>query len=95
MDVEVAPEAIEVLKRSLELAGLDPATHGVRLRTSRGLGGGTSIQVELAESPLAGEETVEVGGIKLFVDPEVLASVPDPLVTVEPQHETIVVRPRS
>lgn len=95
MELEVTPEAVEVLKRSLDLAGLDPATNGIRLRVARALGGGLQTQIELADAAATGEETVEAGGIKLFIAPEVFESVPDPVLAVEPQHETVVLRPRT
>lgn len=95
MDIEITDEAVEVLRRSLELGNVDTATGGVRLRTARGLGGGVDVQVELADGPLEGEDVVERGGIRVFVDPGLVDAVPDPIVTVEPQHELVVVRPRG
>jgi Fe-S cluster assembly iron-binding protein IscA len=94
MAIELTPEAAEVLKRSLELGGVG-AGGGIRLRAARALGGGVDVQVELAAGPEAGETTVERAGVRLFIDPEVLRAVPDPVVTLEPQHETVVVRPRG
>ena len=94
MSVQVTDEAIEVLRRSLELGRVDPSTGGgVRLRGARGLGGGVDIQVELASGPLDGEETIVQDGVTLYVDPSVTEAIPHALVAVEPQHETIVVRP--
>ena len=95
MNIEVTPEAGDVLKRSLELAGLDASKSGIRLRTVHGLGGGVQVQIEFAEEPLPDEETIDADGIRLFVTPEVLEAVPDPVLAVEPQHETVVLRPRS
>ncbi len=96
MEIEVTPEAVELLRRSLRLAGLgDRGEAGIRLRSAHGLGGGVEVQIELAEGPGGDEQTIEAGGIKLFVAPEIEEAVPDPVVTVEPQHETVVVRPRS
>ena len=95
MGIEVTEEAIEVLRRSIELGGLDPATGGIRLRAARGLGGGVDIQVELADSSTGDETTIEAGGIKIFVDPAVAEAIPDAIVTVEPQHEIVVVRPAT
>ncbi len=86
-------EAKVVLTRSLELAGIDPASGGIRLRTARVLGGGADVQVELADGPAEGEEVVEIEGLRLFVDPGLVEAVPDPVIAVEPQHETVVVRP--
>ena len=93
MTIEVTEEAVEVLRRSLELGGVDTTTGGVRLRAAHGLGGGVDIQVELADGPLEGEEEIEAGGVRVFVDPSVTEAVPDPVVTVEPQHDRVVVRP--
>ncbi len=93
MGVEVTDEAVEVLRRSLELGRVDPSTGGVRLRGARGLGGGFDVQVELAEGPLEGESVVSAGGVRLFVDPSVTEALPDAIVAVEPQLDTVVVRP--
>jgi Fe-S cluster assembly iron-binding protein IscA len=91
--IEVTEEAIEVLRRSLELGNVDPSTGGVRLRGARGLGGGLDVQVELADGPLEDEATVERDGVRIFVDPSVTDAFPDAVVAIEPQHETVVVRP--
>ena len=93
MAIEVTEEAIEVLRRSLELGNVDPSTGGVRLRGARGLGGGLDVQVELADGPLEDEATVERDGVRIFVDPSVTDAFPDAVVAIEPQHETVVVRP--
>lgn len=95
MDIEITDEAVEVLRRSLRLGNVDTTTGGVRLRTARALGGGVDVQVELADGPLEGESVVEKDGIRVFVDPALAEAVPDPMLTVEPQHETVVVRPRA
>ena len=49
--------------------------------------------MELADEALEGEEVIETRGIRLYIDPEVRRAIPDAVVAVEPQHETIVVRP--
>lgn len=94
MEVEVTPEARDVLRSSLRLAGGSGAS-GIRLRAARGLGGGTDVQVELAAEPLPDEVVVEEEGFRIFIDPDVLQAVPNPVVAVEPQHEVVVVRPRT
>jgi Fe-S cluster assembly iron-binding protein IscA len=91
--IQVTDEAIDVLRRSLELGGIDPTAGGVRLRAAHGLGGGLDVQVELADGPLEGETTVERSDVRLFVDAGVTEAIPNAVVAVEPQHETIVVRP--
>jgi Fe-S cluster assembly iron-binding protein IscA len=95
MDIEITDEAVEVLRRSLELDGVDLASGGARLRAARALGGGVDVQVELADGPLEGEYVVERDGVRVFVDPSLAEVVPDPVLTVEPQHENVVVRPRA
>jgi Fe-S cluster assembly iron-binding protein IscA len=91
MSIEVTPEAAEVLRRSLELSKLEGG--GVRLRAATGLGGGVAVQVELAAGPSGDETTTEAHGVTIFVDPSVTAAFPNALVTVDPQHDRIVVRP--
>jgi len=88
--IEVTAEAVDVLKRSLALA---PHAAGVRLVAATGLGGGISVQVELADGPNQGEHEITAGDVRIFVDPSLTDAVPDPIVAVEPQHERIVVRP--
>ena len=93
MPIQVTEEAVEVLKRSLTLGGVDSGSGGVRLRAAHGLGGGIDVQIELADGPLEGETTVNADGIRLFIDPGVTKAIPDAVVAVEPQHDMVVVRP--
>ncbi len=94
MAVEVTPEAVEVLRRSLELANLPGDTDaGIRLRSVRALGGGSRIEVEFAESAGENETVVEKEGLLIFIDASVTELFPDAVLTVEPQHERVVVRP--
>ena len=96
MSIEVTSEAAAVLRRALELAEVDvSAGGGVRLRATKALGGGSDVQVELAEAPLPGEVVVERDGVRVFVDSSVGDLYPDAVVALEPQHETVVVRPTS
>jgi hypothetical protein len=91
--MEITDEAVELLRRSLDLAGIDPSTGGARVRGSRALGGGYDVQIELADGRLEGEDVVEVSGVRLFVDPEVPRSIPNPVIAVDPQHDNLVIRP--
>lgn len=94
MGVRITPEAVAVLRRSLEMASVDGSSEaGVRLRGTRGLGGGSEVQVELAAGPGHGEELVRCEGINVYVDASVAELYPEAVVALEPQHETIVVRP--
>ena len=80
----------------MELGGVDASSGGgVRVRGVRALGGGFDVQVELADGALEDETVVEREGVRLFVDPQVLEAFPEALVTVEPQHDVIVVRPAT
>lgn len=88
MGMEVTDEALNVLRRSLAMTG---GSGGVRLRGARGLGRGFSVQVELADAPLPGEEVLEVQDVTIFVDPSVTEAYPDAVVTVSSEHENIVV----
>jgi len=93
VSIEVTPEAAEVLRRSLDMSNVDPGSGGIRLRGSVGLGGGFDVQVELAESPIEGEEVVEELGVRLFIGPDITSKFPEAVVALEPQHEVVVVRP--
>lgn len=96
MGLHITSEAVAVLKRSLEMASVDISSEaGVRLRGARGLGGGSDVQVELAAGPSEGEMLVRCDGINVYVDPSVGDLYPEAVVALEPQHETIVVRPST
>lgn len=95
MSIEVTGDALEVLKRSLQLGRVDPEKGGIRLRATRGLTGGFTVQVELAEGPLEGEETLRNEGLNIFIGTDITEAMPDAVVGVEPEHERIVVRPAS
>jgi Fe-S cluster assembly iron-binding protein IscA len=91
MEIEVTPQAAEVLARSVQLMG----GRGIRLRVSRGLGGGESVQVEVAAGPEPGDHTTESAGVTLYVEPQVLTVIPQPVLALEPQHEQVSVRSRQ
>ena len=95
MGIEVTEAAVELLRSSLQMGGVDLATGGARLRAAKALGGGMDVQVELASGPLAGETVIDAGGVRLFLDPEVRETYPDAVVTVEPQHDHVVLRPKE
>lgn len=96
MGLRITPEAVEVLKRSLEMASVDRSSEaGVRLRAAKGLGGGSDVQVELASGPTGTDRKVDCDGVNVYVDHSVVELYPDAVVALEPQHETIVVRPAT
>lgn len=92
MALEVTEAAAQVLRRALELGGVDPQRGGVRLYLARSLGGAPGLQVELAEGPGPQETTVETAGLRLFVHPSLSAALAEPVVDVEEPHERIVLR---
>lgn len=94
MGVRITTEAVAVLRRSLEMASVDGSTEaGIRLRGTKALGGGSEVQVELAAGPTEGEQRLRCEGVNVYVDPSVSELYPEAVVALEPQHETIVVRP--
>jgi Fe-S cluster assembly iron-binding protein IscA len=95
MTMEVTEAAADVLKRAMQLGNVDPSVGGIRLRSARALGGGLGVQVELADGPLAGERVVETAGLRLFVDAGSVGTMRRPIVTLDPQHDTITVRDRD
>ena len=96
MGLQVNEDALEVLRRSMQLANIGPDDEGgVRLRSVTGLGGGARIEVEFAAGPQPQETLIEADGVRIFVDPSVSELYPEAVLTVEPQHERLVVLPAS
>ncbi|MEA2499134.1 MAG: hypothetical protein QOH26_1539 [Actinomycetota bacterium] len=95
MPIEVTEAAAGVLKRSLELGGVDRLVGGIRLRGARSLGGGFDVQVELAGGPEEHDQVVEAHGVRLFVGAEVREAMPDAIVDLELQHDIVSVRPAA
>lgn len=93
MMVQISPEAMTVLRRSLDLARLDPSKIGIRLHVVRSLGRGMDVQLEFVEEAHEGDIAVDKDGLQIFIDPNLTESIPDAVVTVEQPHERIVVRP--
>lgn len=92
MAMQVTEEAVEVLRRSLEMGGVDPDRGGVRLRGHTAWG-----WLRYPGRTGRGSARGRVGGGRgrraVVHLPEVTAALPDSVVAVEPQHQTIVVRP--
>lgn len=76
-----------MIRRSLELAKLDPSQSGVRLRRAGG-----EIRPRFVTEPQPTDEVVEAGGIRVFVAREIVAEHPEAEIAVTPEHETLVVR---
>lgn len=84
-------QALEVIRRSLELAKADPAEMGVRLRLAGG-----AIRPRFAPEPSPGDEVVETGGVRIFVASNILTgdiAAGDIEIGVSDEHESLVVRP--
>ena len=64
-------QAREVIKGIVEEVG---AEGGLRITAANESNGDTALEFELAESPVPGDEVVEEGGAKVFLD-EVAAEV--------------------
>lgn len=83
MVAEITPRAVEVLRRGLETARLDPSKMGVRVRVAAG-----AARVEFAEEPEDGDEVVDAGGIRVFV----ASSAAGKMIDVSTEHDQIVLR---
>ena len=79
-----------MIRRSLELAKLDPSSIGVRLRLAGG-----EVRPRFAPEPQPGDAVVDAGGIRVFVDARILESTPDAEIGVSGEHEQLVVRSGS
>lgn len=83
MPAEITPRAVEVLRRGLETARLDPESVGVRVRLVAG-----ATRVSFEEAPEHDDEVVETGGIRIFV----ASSAAGRVIDVSEEHDQIVVR---
>ena len=83
MTAQITPRALEVLRRGLEAARLDPATTGVRVELAAG-----TARVSFAEEPEPGDEILETSGVRVFV----ASSAAGRVIDVSAEHDQIVVR---
>lgn len=83
--IRVTPEAVAVIKRSLELASADPSEVGVRLRRAGG-----QVRPRFADDPHPDDEVIEVEGVRIFV--ERALATEDVEIAVSPEHDTLIVR---
>jgi hypothetical protein len=81
----VTDEALDVIRRSLELASADPSELGVRLRMAGG-----AIRPRFQAEPSEGDVIVEQDGIRIFLAADI--AVGDVEIGVSAEHETLVVR---
>jgi Fe-S cluster assembly iron-binding protein IscA len=87
LTVRITPEALDVIRRSLELAGADPSEMAVRLRRAGG-----AIRPRFVSDPQADDVVVESEGIRVFVA-AAIASEGDVEIDVTSEHDELVVRP--
>lgn len=83
----ITDRALEVIRRSLELADADPAEVGVRLRMAGG-----QVRPRFVPAPEPDDEVIETGGIRVFIAASIVAEG-EVEVDVTPEHETLEVRP--
>ncbi len=86
MNVRLTPEAVAVVKRSLELAGADPSTMAVRLRMAGG-----QIRPRFVTAPEPDDIVAEAEGVRVFIDSSLVDG--DVEIGVTSEHDQLVVRP--
>jgi hypothetical protein len=87
LTVRITDEALDVVRRSLELAGADPSEMAVRLRLAGG-----AIRPRFVAEPEPDDVILEAGGIRVFVASAVAGSG-DVEIGVTEEHDELVVRP--
>lgn len=87
MGVSVTPEALELIRRSLELAGADPSEVGVRLRVAGG-----EVRPRFVPGPQEGDVVVEREGMRIFVAGDIVRELGDVEVAVTPEHGRLEIR---
>lgn len=87
MTVRITPAALEVMRRSLELAGADPDAVGVRIRRAGG-----EVRPRFETEPRPTDEVVEVERLRVFVARDIVDELGDVEVDVSEEHERLVVR---
>lgn len=87
MSVRITSEALDIVRRSLELAKLDPAEAGVRLREAGG-----QVMPRFAREPEPTDEVVEADGLRLFVERQLVERYADAEIAVSDEHERLILR---
>jgi Fe-S cluster assembly iron-binding protein IscA len=84
--VRITPEAVAVIRRSLELAGADPSRTAVRLRVAGG-----EVRPRFVTEPEPSDVEVRAGDVRVYV---ASSAVPegDAEIAVTPEHHTLVIR---
>ena len=87
MPIHVSERAIAVLRRALDAGRLDPSAVGIRVSIAQGPRG-EELRTSFAERAEPGDETLDAGGITLFV-PQNLAAR-EATLDVADEHDRIV-----
>lgn len=87
MGVRLTPQAVDVIRRSLELQQADPSEMGVRLRRAGG-----AIRPRFAIDPEPGDVVVESDGVRVFIEAGIAAEHDEVEVAVSDEHDELVVR---
>lgn len=86
MSVRITPEAVSVIRHSLELAGADPGEMAVRLRSAGG-----AIRPRFVADGEPTDVLAEVEGIRVFLAADLVDG--DVEVAVTDEHDQLTVRP--
>lgn len=87
MTVTITPEALVVIRRSLELAGADPAETAVRVRVAGG-----AVRSRFVTQAEPTDVIVEAEGIRVFVAEDLARD--DVEIAVTEEHDQLTVRPK-
>ena len=88
MTVRITPEALVVIRRSLELAGADPDATAVRVRFAGG-----AVRSRFATEAEPTDVVVETEGIRVFVANAIVEEHGDVEIAVTDEHDQLTVRP--
>jgi len=86
MPIEVTERAVAVLRRALEAGRMDPARIAIRVSIDRA----GELRTGFSEDAEPGEETINVGGVRLLVSGELAAR--EATIDVADEHDRIVLR---
>jgi Fe-S cluster assembly iron-binding protein IscA len=92
MPLTVTPRAAQVLKRALEAGRMDPERVAIRVSVARGMRG-EEVRTGFVEEAEQGDETMDAGGVRLFVPADLAAR--EAVLDVADEHDRIVLLPTS
>jgi Fe-S cluster assembly iron-binding protein IscA len=68
---------------------MDPARVGIRVSLARGMRG-EEVRTGFAEEPESGDVTLDAGGVRVFVPPDIAAE--EAVLDVADEHDRIILR---